>query len=350
MGLIGIHSDDTTKAAVGYGLIMTLWIVDISNHQGDIDIGAIAEAGYSSVICKATEGRTFRDGKFDRNIPLVKKTGMIPGAYHFLRSGSGVAQARALHSRVTDHGGPTGWLCACDNEADATWTTTRDFFEEWAGLTDGHPLLMYTGAWWWDTAGRRWDGASLTPYLWHSRYVNGSGPGSTLYSAVPHSWWSPGYGGWTSATILQFSSSASVAGQRVDVNAYLGTLDQLRSLTTSKETDMQLTDTIPGTETTNHPQPRTLNEVITDLYGTTMMCDPLWADSIAARVTATRTAVEELASRPTTVTLTDDDRSIIAAAVVDHISPLIDELARITAALGGAGVALGILNEQSNTD
>jgi GH25 family lysozyme M1 (1,4-beta-N-acetylmuramidase) len=205
------------------------WIVDLSNWQAGINIEQIAREGYSAVICKATEGSTFRDAQFDGWIPRIRNTGMIPGAYHFLRAGSGSAQARAFHARLAAHGGPAGFLCALDNEKDATLADTRAFVAEWSRLTNNHPLIMYTGAWWWRPRG--WDGASLTPYLWHSQYVSGSGFGSALYATVPDAWWTPGYGNWPSATLLQFSSKGRVAGQNVDVDAFRGSVDELRALT-----------------------------------------------------------------------------------------------------------------------
>jgi hypothetical protein len=195
-----------------------IWLVDISNYQGNFNV---AQAG--------REGLTYQDPRFDTFIPQIKAAGLIPGAYHFLRAGDGAAQARAFHARVASHGGPGGFLCACDNEKDATWDVTRAFYAEWNRLTGGHPLMMYSGDWWWNPRG--WNGSSLTPYLWTSHYVSGTGTGSALYAKVPASWWTPGYGGWNTATILQFSSSATVAGQTVDVNAFRGTLNELRALT-----------------------------------------------------------------------------------------------------------------------
>lgn len=198
--------------------MVVTWLLDISHYQSSLNIKQAVNEGYSGVICKATEGGTYRDPCFDGFIPAVMSAGAIPGAYHFLRAGDGAAQAVSFHSRVAAHGGPKGWLIALDNEADASWATTTAWVARWNQLTGGHPILMYTGSWWWKPRG--WNGASLTPYLWHSRYVTGTGAGAELFSRVPASWWTPGYGGWGSATILQFSSSATVAGHTVDVDAF----------------------------------------------------------------------------------------------------------------------------------
>lgn len=208
---------------------MVTWLIDISNHQGAFDVSRAVAEGYSGVWMKATEGTTFRDWMFDSFAGQTLATGAVPGAYHYLRAGDGRAQCDAFYGRIRDHGGPDGWLAACDNEADASWQTTVDFFARWRELAGDHPLVMYSGNWWWSARG--WNGAALTPYLWDSRYVDGSGYGSTLYEQVPASWWSSRYGGWGDVTVLQFSSSGSVAGRTIDVNAFRGTVDELRALT-----------------------------------------------------------------------------------------------------------------------
>ena len=208
------------------------WLVDISNWQGNIDISRIAREGYRACVCKATEGSTFKDKRFDKYIPKIKAAGMIPGAYHYLRDGDGAAQARHFLNRVKKHGGPNGWLIQLDCEADGYGPEMTAWAREWNKLTGNHPFLIYSGAWWWPRTGG-FRGAGLTPYLWHSHYVSGTGYGSVLYKKVPASWWKPGYGGWNQATILQFSSSGQVAGQRIDVNAFRGTVAQLKKLATT---------------------------------------------------------------------------------------------------------------------
>jgi lysozyme len=206
------------------------WLVDISNWQSDISIEQIAREGYSACVCKATEGVMYRDPWFVTYLPRVRGSGMIPGAYHYLRAGEAARQARCFLDRVEAQGGPGGFLIQLDCESDATAEDVRQWAAEWNRLTGNHPFLIYSGAWWWPRTGGL-DGAAITPYLWHSRYVDGSDYGSRLYEKVPDSWWTPGYGGWDRATILQFSSRGLVAGRRIDVSAYLGTVDQLRQLT-----------------------------------------------------------------------------------------------------------------------
>lgn len=210
------------------------WLVDISHWQGTIDIARIAREGYSACVCKATEGASYLDSTFARNIAATRNAGMIPGAYHFLRDGDGAAQARFFHQQVVKQGGPNGWLIQLDCESDGYGPEMSAWATEWRRLSGNHPFLIYSGAWWWPrTSG--FNGAALTPHLWASHYVTGSASGSELYAKVPDNWWTPGYGGWGNATILQFSATGAVAGQKVDVNAFRGTVAQLRALTTSPD-------------------------------------------------------------------------------------------------------------------
>lgn len=67
---------DSTKYSV-YG-------IDISHHQGNIDWNALKEEGQVAfVFMKATEGGDFKDTKFQDNWRQAKAVGLRRGAYHF---------------------------------------------------------------------------------------------------------------------------------------------------------------------------------------------------------------------------------------------------------------------------
>ncbi|MEY7999421.1 GH25 family lysozyme [Clostridium sp. Mt-5] len=59
--------------------------VDISNLNGPVNMDLIKNAGNSFVIAKATEGSTFVDKYYERNIRNAKALGLVTGAYHFGR-------------------------------------------------------------------------------------------------------------------------------------------------------------------------------------------------------------------------------------------------------------------------
>lgn len=314
------------------------WVLDLSNHQASFDLGRAAGEGYSAVLCKATEGTTFRDGRFRQHVSGAMRAGMIPGAYHYLRAGDGAAQARAFHTAVSAAGGPAGWLIALDDEADASWATTQAWAAEWRRLTGGHPFLMYTGAWWWGSRG--WPGATLTPYLWHSRYVTGSGSGSWLYGRVPTGWWSPGYGGWPQATLLQFTSQALVAGQRVDASAFRGSLDDLRQLTR------------PGGDLGMATVEQKLGAwlVGVDHVGDDEVTPVVWQQRMERWQADVSGRLQELQQRPgATVTLGAEELAALQAGIVaevgSQVAPALAALRQLLDRLGAAGDALGALND-----
>jgi hypothetical protein len=82
-------------------------------------------------------------------------------------------------------------------------------------------------------------GVDVTPYLWHSHYLTADADTvpddpAAFAARIPASWWVPGYGGWPTATFLQFTSKgdAGALANRVDLNVYQGKRDQLLTLTT----------------------------------------------------------------------------------------------------------------------
>lgn len=78
------------------------WI-DVSHHQGRIGFGAVAEAGISGVIVKATEGRDYVDPRWHENWSQLREHPELErGAYHMARLNTDVddpndAAAEAAH-------------------------------------------------------------------------------------------------------------------------------------------------------------------------------------------------------------------------------------------------------------
>jgi hypothetical protein len=224
-----------------------LYGVDIhAGYQAGISIATLKDEGYTFVVTKASEGvhipplngssAAFK-ARYLSWLQQTRAQGMVPGLYHWIdSSASGADQARFFHGLVVEAGGPYGMLIQLDCEDDASYATVQGWVDEWNRLSSGHPFLIYTGGWWWGPRG--WDGVSLTPHLWHSRYLSAdadtiSDDPATFAARVPDSWWTPGYGGWPVATILQFTSrgDAGSLGNDVDLNVFRGTLEDLRALT-----------------------------------------------------------------------------------------------------------------------
>lgn len=155
----------------------------------------------------------------------VAAHGFVPLAYMFLDAGpSGTAQAQYF---AKQGGNLSSFGIAVDLERSSgspTVAQAQDAVAELRRLYPAHPIGGYAPHWY--TGGAD---LSFFDWLWASEYVTGTGDPGILYKAVPASWWAS-YGG-RSPLLLQFTSSASVAGVSgpVDCSAFPGTAAQLAS-------------------------------------------------------------------------------------------------------------------------
>lgn len=69
--------------------------IDVSAHNGMMNLDAAAAEGIEFIFIKASEGATFRDANFRINYDKARHAGMKIGAYHYFRFDvGGVAQAK----------------------------------------------------------------------------------------------------------------------------------------------------------------------------------------------------------------------------------------------------------------
>ncbi len=83
--------------------------IDISSHNGDINMDEVVKSGISFIFIKASEGADFKDKSFTENYHKARRAGLKIGAYHFFRfDRDGVDQAinltKAIGSRKLDLG------------------------------------------------------------------------------------------------------------------------------------------------------------------------------------------------------------------------------------------------------
>ena len=217
----------------------TIFGVDVASYQGNPSWSAVFKAGIRFGFSKVTESTTYTNPTWSHNRPGMLALGddFLPGAYHFLHGGNGAAQARFFLAKAGD---VSKMAVALDVEASgADAATSRAWVAEFKRLTGGHPVIGYYPRWYWEQTGR--PDLSFFDTVWQSHYVTGSGTPAFLYGRVPSSWWAA-FGG-EPISILQYSSSGSVSGipGQCDVNAYRGSLSQLRAIALGKDDDMPLT-------------------------------------------------------------------------------------------------------------
>src|SRR5260370_13402308 len=69
-------------------------VVDISHHNGNVNLAKAKEDRILGVIQKATQGQTFKDPTYQRNRQKAKDAGLLWGAYHFATGSDGLKQAQ----------------------------------------------------------------------------------------------------------------------------------------------------------------------------------------------------------------------------------------------------------------
>ena len=200
----------------------TTWGIDISNHQGVVDLNRVKAEGFDFVWAKVSEGANYRDPFWPRTRDDAKALGLILAGYHYIRAGDPVAQARLF----VDHLGDKTIPAMLDFEEGS-----GDISQFWAvkGAIEAQGVrvaLSYIPDWYWERIGK--PDLSKVPGLIASEYVSGSDYASRLYPGNNSPLWKS-YGGRT-PDILQFTDRALVAGKSMDANAFRGTPDQLRAL------------------------------------------------------------------------------------------------------------------------
>ncbi|MGW0176073.1 glycoside hydrolase family 25 protein [Rhodococcus sp. NPDC003322] len=202
---------------------MTLYGIDISNYQAGLDLAAVRAEGFEFVWAKVSEGIHYRDPTWPGFRDAARANGLLLAGYHYVRADSSAdAQARTF----VEHLGDATIPAMLDFEADSG---DMEVFWAVANAIDAlgvHVALSYIPRWYWQQIGR--PDLSQVPGLIQSSYVVGTGYASVLYPGDDSYRWT-GYGG-KSVDILQFTSSALVAGQKVDADAFRGTREELAAL------------------------------------------------------------------------------------------------------------------------
>jgi lysozyme len=92
-------------------------VVDISHHNGNVNLLKATQDGILGVIQKASQGQTGRDPTFNTNRRKAEAAGLLFGAYHFGTGSDGVLQAENFLATV---GNSQNVLLVLDLEANPT--------------------------------------------------------------------------------------------------------------------------------------------------------------------------------------------------------------------------------------
>ncbi len=204
----------------------SLFGIDISHHQMDIDWDKVKQSGISFVFIKATEGNTYSDPMFKKHWSDAKQKGILRGAYHFYHyTDAPDTQASFFINTVKNVWTSEDLLPVLDLE---TYTPNSGVSVEqyskdvkrWLNLVEDHfkkRPMIYTDKLRADTYLQ--DTAFASYPLWIAEY-------EVTKPDLPIIWEKPGYALW------QYSETGKINGIQgfVDLDVFHGNLKDLKTL------------------------------------------------------------------------------------------------------------------------
>jgi lysozyme len=198
-------------------------VVDLSHHNGNVDLPKVNAAGIVGVIHKATQGSGFKDPKYAARRTQAQQAGLLWGAYHFATAADPVAQAKFFLSLAQP--GPAD-LVVLDferNESIPSNTMTLDqartfisTVQDATGITPG----LYGGAYLKQQLNGADDDTLGACWLWWAQY----GP----TAAIPPAW--PDWTLWQYTDGHNGNPPFEIDGVGpCDRDQYQGTADDLRA-------------------------------------------------------------------------------------------------------------------------
>lgn len=197
-------------------------VVDISHHNGNVNLQLAKADGIIGVIHKATQGTTIVDPMYQTNRTQAVNAGLLWGAYHFGTGQDGTAQAQFFLKTV---GTFDNTLLVLDFEqntggASMSLAEARDFVNEVDQVTGRFPGF-YSGSYIKQLLGNAKDPVLAQCWLWLPEY------GST--AIVPANWSTWTMWQYTDGNVGPQPHSVNGIGN-CDRDKFNGTADQLQTL------------------------------------------------------------------------------------------------------------------------
>lgn len=223
---------------------MTIFGIDISDHQRGFDLARAKAEGIEFAILRLCDG-AYVDKAFREHLAGAERAGMLVSTYWYLRSpseGTTIAQQVDVIDRQMNGRRDLGvWI-----DVESVTRTGRKLLtgnDVWAAKRElerrGYTVPgIYSGAWYWEHMPGGEPSMDGLGHLWVSNYGrNRRGSYRALYEGdggSNHRGWSYPLGD-RKPDILQYGSNGLVAGYAVDINAYRGTREQLAAIFTGKQ-------------------------------------------------------------------------------------------------------------------
>jgi len=236
---------------------MTIFGTDIASFQQGINLSEVKSQGFDFVFAKVSQGSNYVDPDWPTYRKGAVEAGLILAGYHYLDTSDVNAQAKLFVDNLG-----AGVPAMIDFEAGGGDETNFWNFVRAVNALGVQIALSYEPHWYAQQIGS--PNLAQLPNVISSSYVNGTGYASALYPGDTSPLWSP-YEGATPA-ILQFSSTALIAGMTVDADAYRGTTDELINLLGGASTVNGPLLSTQGASVMTTPDPF-LDAEFTDAYG-----------------------------------------------------------------------------------
>lgn len=207
----------------------TVFGVDVSHHQGNIDWDQVYADGYVFAFTKATEGNYFIDSKYVQNTLNGLDAGVVMGAYHFARPDYNTAEVdAAFFVNIAGDYIASGFLPPVIDIEDPpppgvpltsafTSAELTSWVQQWLTYVENHTgiePIIYT-----------------SPNI--ANYLNSSLNSYDLWIADPDQTTDPpnNIGNWTTWAFKQYSWWGNVAGISgdVDLDFFNGTIDDFNN-------------------------------------------------------------------------------------------------------------------------
>jgi hypothetical protein len=206
---------------------VTIYGPDISSYQHGLDLAKLASASF--VLAKVTQGTYYTDADYPVWRRQAQAAAKPFGWYHFLTNEN--VQLQAAHTRqcVGDLTLPGMLDVEPANSYNPTWAQTLAYIDA-AHAASLNLRLCYLPRWYWEQMGSP-DLSALASRkvsLVASSYPGGAGTASQVYPGDGAAGWGS-YGGMT-PVLYQFTNQAVDGGQRIDYNAYRGSVAELTAL------------------------------------------------------------------------------------------------------------------------
>lgn len=180
--------------------------IDVSHHNGVVNWKKIKEAGVDFAYIKCTEGKSFFDPMFIKNVLGARSVGIPVGAYHFFHPGmDAVVQANFFWSKIKDLNlelvPDCDWEVHDDVGEAAQVSQIRLFTDKLESLCRKVPMI-YTGKWYIDQVDAKNPREPLPLWLTrHRLWLSDYSPSSV---AIPKPW--------TKYDLLQITEKGTLPG------------------------------------------------------------------------------------------------------------------------------------------